>query len=393
MAERVLFEDDERLDRPDVEALQDLVYEYLQRGPAGAMIGAGPSKHGGLLTKINYSVAGTVVTLLNSFHFAYVGWDDDTPADGNKASTDVVRFDSALSSQQLTVDAAGYLAGEDEAWLWAKRIVVASDKANRRKWDTIGVSETSFSPNTRERERVEFQFSLANPDPSVRWVRVAKIFQWVGGEPTLRGHSFYSDFDIADYEDASDKYVLDTNCGKLDAVGSWGVADILYEFMYRHYRHLTWGDPGKLPFGEAWSDDPANRGINKLDIDLATAEAGLVTTNGLQAGTTKVLWATASIYWSGGIYNIQFDRHVLTAVKTATGRVDVTITAAPAVGGADVMPIMGFAGAGLGTDVPCVVIAKRSTPTLIKVEIYDMAGVDLDANFSVHCYTKGAGDI
>ena len=189
----------ERLDIVDVDALQTLVYTYVQEA-MGSLIG--PAR--GCLSQPSVTFIDGTPDKISLSDFSFVASKAiGSSIFGNKTkynnfASQIVKFDSTL------LDHGNYpisLTGVDTTmFLWARPLMVDTDLANRRKWDVAQGAEVTFSDETRSRMRVEFVFSATDPTISgddFQYSPIAKVANITGSLILL---TFISAFDSADIQ-------------------------------------------------------------------------------------------------------------------------------------------------------------------------------------------------
>lgn len=189
----------ERLDIVDVDALQTLVYNYVQEA-MGSLIG--PAR--GCLSQPSVTFIDGTPDKISLSDFSFVASKAiGSSIFGNKTkynnfASQIVKFDSTL------LDHGNYpisLTGVDTTmFLWARPLMVDTDLANRRKWDVAQGAEVTFSDETRSRMRVEFAFSATDPTingDDFQYSPIAKVTSITGSLILL---TFISAFDSADIQ-------------------------------------------------------------------------------------------------------------------------------------------------------------------------------------------------
>jgi hypothetical protein len=189
----------ERLDIVDVDALQTLVYTYVQEA-MGSLIG--PAR--GCLSQPSVTFIDGTPDKISLSDFSFVASKAiGSSIFGNKTkynnfASQIVKFDSTL------LDHGNYpipLTGVDTTmFLWARPLMVDTDLANRRKWDVAQGAEVTFSDETRSRMRVEFVFSATDPTingDDFQYSPIAKVATITGSLILL---TFISAFDSADIQ-------------------------------------------------------------------------------------------------------------------------------------------------------------------------------------------------
>ena len=310
--ERPLLVDDERLDKPDADAMVSMLYEYSARA-FGAAIGTVPAVDanygGGCLTPTVFDTANVQAVTISTFYYLEAS-ESAHPIFGR-----VVMHDTALQSQITpSINLQPYQGPKATPWIWAKRTQVAMDLDTRRKWDVAQNKEIAFSTNTRERTRVEFQ--VADPGPpavDTAWTPIARVVAWNGaGQPTIVLKSAWSPTNL-DIDPDADLYGSPNEAP--------GLAELLYQVRLALRRHMH---------GSAWATAPGSwdaippRGLVEIDDLVTVLENAAVST------------ASAMILFGGGVYSIaQFvagtDNGVGIAAiaKVGVGHIQIDITAPP----------------------------------------------------------------
>lgn len=238
--DRIQLTDDERLDIPDVLALQELTAEYVVRmlgGVMGAARGNGSSS--------DVTVSGSLNTLLfNTFTLAsteilnkamFVNYRLNAVGDDEGQ---VVWFDPSDPGQQTTIDLD--VVGQTP-YIWAKRFSISDDADTRRKWDTGSGTEVVFSMATRLRHRVEFAVNASDHRVTTgddQWFIVAQVESWSGSVPTIRTwHPF--DLGVGPVTDSTTSWAEARRLGAVNALdgASLGVnhaLSVLLEQLGKH---------------------------------------------------------------------------------------------------------------------------------------------------------------
>lgn len=264
----VHFVDDERLDIPDAEALQELVYEYAMRA-LGGLVGAETS---GVLGELAFDTSTPSAVPIPACLF-YVATEDSGDTTGMRVDGQVIRYDPtdaaqiALGAQGTTVDVSAYALAETKAFLWARRVTQDVDTDTRRRWDVGTSDEVAFSAETRTREYVVFGTSANNdttPDANSGWFKFAQIALWTAGDPTittihpfdLTGDNFYDvERRLIEFQDPSTSRPI-------------GIALAITKIIEVLRNHLNSAGAND------WRQAPS-RGLQQLDTDLTTAEADI----------------------------------------------------------------------------------------------------------------------
>lgn len=172
--EKLLTQVGERLDRGDLHALQDLVYEYLDRFMGGVL---GPGS--GVLT----------APMASFLPFSRVGIGEAlllTTVPGGVAGRlptgRLVRHDPNLAGQVSEVDLSGFVGVP--TFIWARAVTGPMDSDTRRAWDIDAQDEMIVSMTTRLRERVEWSAGHSKPVGD-GWFQVARVKGWAGPTPNI----------------------------------------------------------------------------------------------------------------------------------------------------------------------------------------------------------------
>lgn len=177
------FEDDERLDIPDADSFQTLVYAYLARVLGGLL---GPC--GGTFSRTTFTSSDSggnpVIDIGEGLFF---GAFDITSPGSRFAEGVLLSHDPTLPDQTSRVNAATFEAGSEEPYIWAALSLLESDIDSRRKWNVLTSQEEAFSPKTRVRQRVMFQLKHTKPIDAADsdWFQIGQITSWSGSGPAL----------------------------------------------------------------------------------------------------------------------------------------------------------------------------------------------------------------
>lgn len=248
----VRIEDTERLDNADAAALQSLTYEHIVSA-FGALVG--PSS--GVLSNPTFDVSNLSAVVIGECML----YDGRAVGSGRLSTGTFIPYNPADSwqSSNKTVDISSYSAGSGTPFIWAKRVQVDSESATRRKW-VMGVGEDSYSPETRQRERVEWAVGTASPGAD--YFKVAQVASWSSGVPVIvPTHAFDLTTDAVNVFD--ERWTL-----ALGVHGHVGIAralTMITETLRRHY------DRNEAP-GSVWTNNPT-RGLKQLHEALTTTDA------------------------------------------------------------------------------------------------------------------------
>jgi len=182
--DRPRFEEQERLDLVDLDAVSDLVYDHLDRAFGGLI---GPC-NGGAFGKVEftYESSGPVIEVQKAILYDGAG-GKDAGTEMDVYAGKVLQHDPSLEGQTSTIDLSTHLDSSD-IFLWARATptLTAADSANRRKWNVVSGEEEVTAINTRRRQRVEF--GAGNTAPAGDgWFRFALVVEWsgAGADPTI----------------------------------------------------------------------------------------------------------------------------------------------------------------------------------------------------------------
>jgi len=178
----VRVEPDERLDIPDFNALQTLVYQAIV-DLLGGLLG----ETSGVLGRPTFDTSAAPTIGIGSAMF--VGCKRVT-GDLGRTQGYVVPYNPASPVQAsfATLNLAAFTA--TLPYLWWARTQVDSDQATRRRW--AGGTEATFTPNTRARTRVIFGATNninTPPNPDHDWFVWGKVTSWAGVVPTIQTYS------------------------------------------------------------------------------------------------------------------------------------------------------------------------------------------------------------
>jgi len=183
----------ERLDLGDIQALQELVYQYTQRS-LGNLLGG----MRGLLSRPVYTFNNGSPDTLSLSDFSFVctkaeGTDAGSVGVKTLQTSEIVHFNSALTDHgNYPINLTSVTSS---MFLWARPLMVDTDTENRRKWDLNTGSEITFSDNVRSSMRVEFAFSATDPTQAgdaYQYSNIAKVTAITGTTITM---DFISAFD------------------------------------------------------------------------------------------------------------------------------------------------------------------------------------------------------
>lgn len=201
--DRVLTEDQERLDRPDFDATMQLVDEAVQR-QLGALMGYG----GGLTSppKMTLSLVGAPKTITFGpfqYYLSTQPWQDDgVTFKGWKGG--FFTFDPAAGSQLSSLDISAVYAAAAAGdalncypYVYVRPVATAADTDARRKWTT---GDKPVSMKTRSRVRHEFKVATTPPETAINagWAPILRLYAWSAfaqADPGTPAFHFLSCFD------------------------------------------------------------------------------------------------------------------------------------------------------------------------------------------------------
>lgn len=192
--DKIKIEPLERLEIEDARALSDLPYEHMRR-MLGQILGAGDvatSAKGGCLSH-PVPVHDAVANTLTFSAFAYLELNaGGAPLLSGAIKTPearVVRFDSSQNHINHPIDVSTLWSTGFTYRCFARWYLIDSDTDTRRKWDLTTSAEVSYSPQTRRRERVEFQITKGgSPTDQAGYGQWTEIFTYTvdgAGAPTF----------------------------------------------------------------------------------------------------------------------------------------------------------------------------------------------------------------
>lgn len=208
--ERVRLVSQERLDIPDTNALQSLVYSYVSRALGGIL---GPGSGIIVPPRTSWNASTSVLTFDTGFQ-AWDAWESNYPSFPGYSSSNrayrggLVEMDPAASGQSATIDLSGVTSAYGVV-IWGKRTEFDGDLDTRRKWDTTTQDEIAFSTETRTKHRVAFAYTeltgapqnvgvISAPAgwPDEHWfpILVSNVAASAWGDPAFRPVSAWDSF-------------------------------------------------------------------------------------------------------------------------------------------------------------------------------------------------------
>jgi hypothetical protein len=333
----------ERAELNDVQALQTLVYEHLERH-TGQLLGDGGTT-GGLLSSpsLLFNSANNQISF-QSFAFCSIRAGADA-SDGTLRTpvARISRFDSgAVGHVGYPIDTSA-LQISTSYNLYARAVSIESDSEQRRQFSVATGLEESLTMNTRERERIEFSLVLSTSSPvGVGWVKIFNIAKEPSGS--------LSNSPLSLWDDASEKAVLrlETRIPSimlntselLDNVArensnTLGAVEMLALIRGQLARILYYGGEDEDPIAgdtsERWHDRPTHS-LAKLTARANTLENALSaetttrTTDVADLQKIKRVYARLYFHWSAT------DNNFNATLYDETGEVSVFLDGSALIG-------------------------------------------------------------
>jgi hypothetical protein len=186
----------ERIDKPDFDALQTLVYSYT-RDMVGGLLG----NASGLLSPLAWTKSddGALFTLaldrLVVCHVETLGTRVEDQAGGGGVAVNVgARWGSVIHSfnpdtvghdnhpiDYTAARAAEQFAPGTKPYIWVRPFDEPSDVDTRRIWNIATGAEAPEAVATRTRQRMAFKIQTAKPDAGAgaAWCAIAQVWTWV----------------------------------------------------------------------------------------------------------------------------------------------------------------------------------------------------------------------
>jgi hypothetical protein len=296
--DRVRYEDDERLDIPDADAMQTLIYNYIGRA-LGGLFGPAEGAFSSMAFTASVDGGNPVIDIGEGLIF---GAHLLSPTGAGQKTADgiLISHDPALPDQTSRVNAAVFEPAQQEPYIWAALSLLETDTDTRRKWDIGTSDEITFSPKTRIRQRVKFELSLTEPGATFDspWIRIGQITSWTGSGPALPTVTAIHPFDGA-VDDTDDLKRRVTR-----VLGNYNVLGLNAAFTWILYELLAIKDTAAAgatnPNDSYALNDLPPRGLHQVDAALTTLEAIQPAIEA--AGVQCIL--RGHVVWSPSIYNI-----------------------------------------------------------------------------------------
>lgn len=294
--DRVRFEDDERLDIPDTQAISELAETAVVRALGGVM-GFGS----GVLSIPTITYNSGVNAGIWDFDTGFTVWQASSGTSPTQAYDGrLLRYDPSKAWQStLQIDLTAYSA--NDATVWVRRVEVSAD-LDARKRDT-GSGETTFSLNTRTREAIEITATanlstIPSAGSGDEWVPIAWISNYsTGGAATQI--TFINAWDGLDNDGSiRDSTVANVRTPITASISrDGGLVRLLY------YMRLYMGLMIDSTSGTSWSTVPS-RGLSQIDGVLDEYEA-----------LPSVL-ATCQATWGGSSWTVNAQKNVSASTGT-----------------------------------------------------------------------------
>jgi len=227
---KVKFHALERVDKIDIEALQDLSHKDIDD-----QIGNICGDVEGLLTPLSYTVNNDETIGWNDFVFlgkyaesdgnansrpGYVGKYESNNANNVNASFDLYKIHvqnqyTANTALPAAIGAAGWNPGF-YPFVWARVVEYDGAQSTRRFWSVANADEISTAVDTRIETSVEIKIDHVRPndDSPYKWAKIAQLREWevTGGVVNLKNDGVYAwtlSDDLLNFADAPEKLVGD----------------------------------------------------------------------------------------------------------------------------------------------------------------------------------------
>lgn len=324
MGDVVNITDDERLDKPDFTAATSTLIQATVAKVLGALVG---------------SLTGTTLPFMGCVSAPTTSWDNGTKFltingatfyQGGAAASPtsapagrVITYDPTKPWQTTVtgVDLTSQAGGSQTCVIWALRSTIPSDLDTRKKWLPGASAETSFSGNTRTRERISAflatnatfngsgQITALTAPPSTDYFPILKVTAWPAGVPTVGTISMWDGTFtgglVGDIPTRMDSLASAPNLGLILLYLRQGLSYIL-------------DNTG----GDNWVEAAANpyRGLKQLDDDLTAVEDK----------TAMGIGMTGKVYKSGGSWIVSVPSgYSVTLSSGTTGVFTLSMTVFP----------------------------------------------------------------
>lgn len=325
---RTKFDADERVDLPDMDSLQTLLYESIAKF-FGGVFGIGS----GCLTSVSFGTAD--MSNVSIGPCVLIGVSGSPTDNWTLPEMTVAVHDPTQPWQPAAnLNLSDYYALSGTPWLWFRVVEKEDDTENRMGYSAVSEAEEVTIQTTRWRKYVLFDVSISSSYPPTAdpgWFRLAKVISWSGSVPNIASISAFDYGHIPIFGENTAlwnvlKSVGDSPEGTVLSAGLFRAIRLLY-LAYRHHVDSTLNfnyatgevnDPG-LDIGLGLLD-VNSRGTTQIDAALAAVETQLagqpvilfrgdVEYNGVMDGTpasfrhlTKYAPAQAADEWATNSY-------------------------------------------------------------------------------------------
>ena len=275
--DRVLLADNERLDKPDYNAAVDLANGILGRALGLLMGPIGANGLSGCASSLSTSWdAGTNVLSLSG---ALLFQSGALTSPSGKTGGRIINYDPTTATQIAAgtgVNLAGYQPGSLTCIIWARRSTAAGSLDTRKRWVPGASAESSFGPNTRTAEIVQFEVTPATfngtgqvtaytaPSSVADFFPILKIQAWPAGVPTVEL--------ISVWDGTADLSLIGDIPTRMDTAGNGSGLGYLLWYV-RYLLSYIYDDTG----ASNWTAQGGGtaRGLLQLDTDLAALQTDI----------------------------------------------------------------------------------------------------------------------
>jgi len=389
MGDVVNITDDERLDKPDFTAATSTLIQATVAKVLGALVG---------------SLTGTTSPFMGCVSAPSTSWDNGTKFltingatfyQGGAAASPtsapagrVITYDPTKPWQTTVtgVDLTSQAGGSQTCVIWALRSTIPSDLDARKKWLPGASAETSFSGNTRTRERISAflatnatfngsgQITALTAPPSTDYFPILKVTAWPAGVPTVGT--------ISMWDGTFTGGLVGDIPTRMDALASAPNLGLILLYLRQGLSYIL-DNTG----GDNWVEAAANpySGLKQLDDDITAVNADIAT---LEARTLNVVVAAFSMDKSSGSWAFLYPGTSTTVgisgfTVPATGRFTFTVTAARMVAGGGTITEL------TGVTVTLINTGTGSAPTVTPTPTVDITNAST-GTFNVNFWSGGS---
>ena len=343
MGDSVRVSANQRLDKPDFDAIQSLVYRGV-REAIGGMLGGSA----GALTPVVWSKSNANGVYLLSFEKMVVAWskavetrvedrgfDPAVTVDVGYESR-IIPFDpDEIGHQNHPLDYTDARTAEQDnpgtkPYIWVRPVVVPADTDVRRFWSVAIGDETAAATATRNFVRLQFAINETTPVQGIgdKWSAIARVMTWSGDDITrINAISVWDDPDIAGMlQDPGDPEDFNTDSASMAhplqrmqegsqarADGSeddWqqgtrrtlGLPQALQWVYSRLQRHISGGteDPANTRIDPWW-------GVPQISLNGAYADLAAKQTDLDRTTLHETIFSGVLTYYPAGTYDSPYD--------------------------------------------------------------------------------------